>query len=37
VLFACLYEWRNNVWPGFVLHAAANFGLWVLPGIHPLV
>ena len=37
VLFAGLYEWRNNVWPGFVLHAAANFGLWVLPVIHPLV
>jgi len=31
VLFAILYEWRKNIWPGYVLHAAANFGLWVLP------
>ena len=33
LLFAVLYEWRRNIWPGFVLHAAANFGLWVLPFI----
>ena len=37
VLFATLYEWRRNIWPGFVLHAAANFGLWVLPVVHPLM
>lgn len=37
ILFAALYEWRRNIWPGFVLHAAANFGLWVLPIIHPLM
>jgi len=37
ILFAALYEWRKNIWPGFVLHAAANFGLWVLPTIHPLM
>lgn len=37
VLFAVLYEWRGNIWPGFVLHAAANAGMWVLPHVHPLV
>ena len=37
VLFAVLYEWRRNIWPGFVLHASANFGLWVLPFVHPLM
>lgn len=30
-LFAGLYEWRGNIWPGYILHAAANLGLWVLP------
>ena len=33
LLFAALYEWRGNIWPGFVLHAAANAGIWLLPGL----
>lgn len=37
ILFAALYEWRRNIWPGFVLHAAANTGLWVMPFVHPLM
>ncbi|HPC46555.1 MAG TPA: CPBP family intramembrane metalloprotease [Deltaproteobacteria bacterium] len=31
VMFALLYEWRRTVWPGFVLHASANLGLWLVP------
>jgi hypothetical protein len=37
LLFAALYEWRGNIWPCFVLHAAANLGLWIVPYIHPLM
>lgn len=35
LMFAALYEWRGNIWPGFVLHAAANTGIWLLPLILP--
>lgn len=35
LMFAGLYEWRGNVWPGFGLHAAANTGIWLLPLILP--
>jgi membrane protease YdiL (CAAX protease family) len=31
LMFAGLYEWRGNIWPAYVLHAAANTGIWVLP------
>ena len=33
LLLGALYEWRGNIWPGFVLHAAANAGIWLLPGL----
>lgn len=36
LLFASLFEWRRNVWPGFIVHAAANVGIWIVPWIHPL-
>jgi membrane protease YdiL (CAAX protease family) len=31
LLFASLFEWRRNVWPGFIVHAAANVGIWIVP------
>lgn len=37
VLFALLYEWRRTVWPGFVVHAAGNLGLWLLPHIYAVL
>lgn len=33
LLLGAMYEWRGNIWPGFVLHAAANAGIWLLPGL----
>jgi len=35
VVFALLFEWRQNVWPGFVVHAAGNAALWLLPLVWP--
>ncbi len=36
LLFAGLYEWRRNIWAAFTLHAAANFGIWIIPLVYPL-
>lgn len=36
LIFAGLYEWRRNIWAPYVVHAAANFGIWILPWIYPL-
>jgi membrane protease YdiL (CAAX protease family) len=36
LLFTVLYEWRRNIWPGFIVHAAANVGIWVVPWVYPL-
>ncbi|HNY66917.1 MAG TPA: type II CAAX endopeptidase family protein [Deltaproteobacteria bacterium] len=35
LLFASLFEWRNSIWAPFVVHAAANTGIWILPFIYP--
>ena len=35
LLFAGIYEWRRSVWAPWVVHAAGNFGIWVLPWILP--
>ncbi len=37
ILFGVVYEWRRSVWAGYVLHAAANLGLWIIPFVHPLM
>ncbi|RLA98217.1 MAG: hypothetical protein DRG37_06900 [Deltaproteobacteria bacterium] len=34
VIFALVYEWRHNIWPGYVIHCLANLGLWILPLMH---
>ena len=36
LIFAGLYEWRRNVWAPYVVHAAGNFGIWILPWIYPV-
>ncbi len=33
--FGALYEWRQNIWAAYVLHATANFGIWAIPSILP--
>ena len=33
LLFASLFEWRKSIWAGFIVHAAANFGIWLIPWI----
>lgn len=35
LIFAGLYEWRGNIWAPYTVHAAANFGIWVLPWLYP--
>lgn len=35
LLFGVVFEWRKNIWAAFVVHAAANFGIWIVPWIHP--
>jgi membrane protease YdiL (CAAX protease family) len=37
VLFGVVYEWRRSLWAGYVLHAAANLGLWIIPFVHPFM
>ncbi|HOS96090.1 MAG TPA: CPBP family intramembrane metalloprotease [Deltaproteobacteria bacterium] len=37
ILFGAVFEWRRSVWAGYVLHAAANLGLWIIPFVHPLM
>ena len=37
IIFASIYEWRKTIWAGFVFHATANVGIWVLPYLHPLI
>ncbi len=34
IIFALVYEWRRNIWPGYIIHCLANLGLWILPLIH---
>lgn len=33
LLFASLFEWRKSIWAGFIVHAAANLGIWLIPWI----
>jgi membrane protease YdiL (CAAX protease family) len=35
LLFASIFEWRGNIWAAYIVHAAANFGIWVVPWIYP--
>jgi membrane protease YdiL (CAAX protease family) len=35
LLFAVVFEWRRSIWAGFILHAAANLGIWIVPWIYP--
>jgi len=35
LIFAGLYEWRGNIWAPWAVHAAANFGIWVIPWLYP--
>lgn len=35
LIFAGLYEWRGNIWAPYTVHAAANFGIWILPWLYP--
>jgi len=36
LLFAVLFEWRKNIWAPYIVHVAANTGIWIVPWIHPL-
>lgn len=36
LVFACLFEWRRNIWAPYIVHAAANFGILIFPWIYPL-
>ncbi len=33
LIFAVLYEWRGNIWAAYIVHAAANCGIWLVPQI----
>lgn len=36
LIFAGLFEWRKNIWAPYIVHAAANLGIWIFPWIYPL-
>jgi len=35
LLFAGIYEWRQNIWAPYTVHVLANIGIWVFPWIYP--
>ncbi|MEA2102734.1 MAG: type II CAAX endopeptidase family protein [Thermodesulfobacteriota bacterium] len=37
LVFAMIYEWRKNIWAAYVVHALANFGIWIIPLAYPLI
>lgn len=35
LVFAVLFEWRKSIWAPYIVHVAANTGIWVIPWIYP--
>lgn len=35
LVFAALFEWRKNIWVPYIVHVAANTGIWVVPLVYP--
>ena len=35
VMFGIIYEWRGNIWSGYIFHVAANIGIWLYPYLWP--
>lgn len=36
IAFALIFEWRDNIWPSYIIHVLANIGIWLFPFIYPL-
>lgn len=37
IMFGIIYEWRGNIWAGYIFHAAANVGIWIYPYLWPWI
>ncbi|MEA3221722.1 MAG: type II CAAX endopeptidase family protein [Thermodesulfobacteriota bacterium] len=36
IVFAVIFEWRDNIWPSYIIHVLANIGIWIFPFIYSL-
>jgi len=37
IIFALIYQWRNDIWPGYVVHVLGNLGVWLFPYYYPWI